>query len=71
MSPWGAPMLFVKKKDDTLRLCVDFRRLNKVVVKNKYPFPRIGDLFDQMKYDKIISKIHLRSVYHQVIIKEE
>jgi hypothetical protein len=46
MSPWGAPVLFVKKKDGTLRLCIDFRQLNKVTVKNKYPLPRIDDLFD-------------------------
>ena len=46
MSPWGAPFLFVNKKDGTLRLCIDYRHLNKVTVKNKYPFPRIDDLFD-------------------------
>ena len=49
VSPWGAPILFVKKKDGTLRLCIDYRQLNKVSVKNKYPFPRIDNLFDQMK----------------------
>jgi hypothetical protein len=48
VSPWGAPILFVKKKDGTLRLCIDFMKLNKVTIKNKYPFPRIDDLFDQL-----------------------
>jgi hypothetical protein len=60
VSPWGAPVLFVKKKDGTLRLCIDLRQLNKVIVKNKYPFPRIDDLFDQLKDAKIFSKIDLR-----------
>jgi hypothetical protein len=64
VSPWGAPVLFVKKKDGTLRLCIDFRQLNKVTVKNKYPLPRIDDLFDQLKDAKIFSKIDLRSGYH-------
>ena len=49
VSPWGAPVLFVKKKDGTLRMCIDYRQLNKVTVKNKYPLPRIEDLFDQLK----------------------
>jgi hypothetical protein len=71
VSPWGAPFLFVKKKDGTLRLCIDFIQLNKVTVKNKYPLPRIDDLFDQLKDAKIFSKIDLRSGYHQVRIKEE
>jgi hypothetical protein len=64
VSPWGAPVLFVKKEDGTLRLCIDFRQLNKVTVKNKYPLPRIDDLFDQLKDEKIFSKIDLRSGYH-------
>ena len=71
VSPWGAPVLFVKKKDGTLRLCIDYRHLNKVTVKNKYPLPRIDDLFDQMRGAKVFSKIDLRSGYHQVRIKDE
>jgi hypothetical protein len=71
MSPWGAPVLFVKKKDGTLRLCIDFRQLNKVTIKNKYPLSRIDNIFDQLKGAKIFSKIDLRSGYHQVIIKDE
>jgi hypothetical protein len=71
VSPWGAPVLFVKKKDGMLRLCIDFRQLNKVTVKNKYPLPRIDDLFDQLKDAKIFSKIDLRSRYHQVRINDE
>jgi hypothetical protein len=64
VSPWGAPVLFVKKKHGTLRMCIDFRRLNKVSVKNKYPLPRIDDLFYQLKDAKIFSKTYLRSGYH-------
>jgi hypothetical protein len=64
VSPWGAPILFVKKKDGTLRLCIDFRQLNKVTVRNKYPLPRIDDLFDQLREENIFSKIDLRSSYH-------
>ena len=71
VSPWGSLVLFVKKKYGTLRLRIDFRHLNKVSVKNKYPLPRIDDLFDQLKDAKIFSKIDLRSGYHQVRIKEE
>jgi hypothetical protein len=71
VSPWGAPILFVKKKDGTLRFFIDFRQLNKVTVKNKYPLPTIDDLFDQLKDVKIFSKIDLMSRYHQVRIKEE
>jgi hypothetical protein len=71
VSPWGAPFLFVKKKYGTLILCIDFRQLNKVIAKNKYPLPKIDDLFDQLKDAKIFSKIDLWLGYHQVRIKEE
>ncbi|XP_058202907.1 uncharacterized protein LOC131317367 [Rhododendron vialii] len=67
----GAPALFAKKKDGSLRLCVDYRKLNRVTVKNKYPLPRIDDLFDQLKGSTCFSKIDLRSGYHQLRIKEE
>jgi hypothetical protein len=60
VSPWGSPDLFVKKKYGTLILCIDFRQLNKVTVKNKYPLPRIDDLFDQLKNAKIFSKTDIR-----------
>eukprot|EP00253_Pinus_taeda_P006409 PITA_06409 len=71
MSPWGAPILFVKKKDGTLRMYIDYRQLNKLTIKNKYPLPRIDELFDQVKGEKVFSKIDLRSGYHQIRIKEE
>jgi hypothetical protein len=71
VSPWGSPVLVVKKKHGTLRLCIDFWQLNKVIVKNKYPLPRIDDLFDQLKDVKIFLKIDLQSRYHQVRIKDE
>ena len=64
MSPWGAPVLFVKKKDVTLRMCIDYRQINKVAVKNKYPLPRIEDLFDQLKGTSVFSKIDLRFEYY-------
>ena len=66
VSPLGALVLFVKKKDGTLWLCIDFRQMNKVTIKNKYPLPRIDDLFDQMRGAKVFSNIDLRSGYHQV-----
>ena len=69
--PWGAPVLFVKKKDDTLRVCINYRQLNKMTIKKKYPLPRINDLFDQVGGAKIFSKLDLRSDYHQVRIKDE
>ena len=71
VSPWGAPVLFVKKKDGTLMLCTDYRQLNKVTVKNKYPLPRNYDLFDQMRGEKVFSNIDIRSGYHHVRIKDE
>ena len=70
VSPWGAPVIFVKKKDGTLWLCIDYRQLNKLTVKNKYPLPKIDDLFDQLKGASIFSKIDLRSGYHQLRIKD-
>ena len=68
-SPWGCPALFVKKKDDSLRLCVDYQPLNAVTIKNKYPLPRIDVLFDQLAGAKIFTKIDLRSGYHQINIR--
>jgi hypothetical protein len=65
-SPWGAPMIFVPKKDGTQRLCVDYHALNEVTVKNKYPLPRIDDLFNQLHGACVFSKIDLRSGYHQL-----
>ena len=64
VSPWEAPVLFVKKKDGSMRLCIDYRELNKVTVRNKYPLPRIDDLFDQLQGACVLSKIDLRSGYH-------
>ena len=63
-SPWGAPVLFEKKKVKTLRLCIDYRQLNRVTIKNRYPFPRIEDLFDQLRGARVYSKIDLRTGYH-------
>jgi hypothetical protein len=71
VSPWGAPVLFMKKKDGTLRLCIDYRQLNKMTIKKKYPLPRINDLFDQVGGAKIFSKLDLQSGYHQVRIKDK
>ncbi|KAL4030390.1 hypothetical protein IC575_008626 [Cucumis melo] len=70
VSPWGAPVLFVKKKDGSMHLCIDYRELNKVIVKNRYPLPRIDDLFDQLQGATIFSKIDLRSGYHQLRIRD-
>jgi hypothetical protein len=70
-SPWGCPALFVKKKDQTLRMCVDYHPLNEVTIKNKYPLPRIDILFDQLVGAKVFSKIDLRYGYHQIKIRPE
>ena len=70
VSPWGAPVLFVKKKDGTLRMCIDYRQINKVTVKNKYLLPRREDLFDQLRGASVFSKIDLRSGYYQLRVKE-
>ena len=69
-SPWGALVLFAKKKDKTLRLCVDYRQLNRVTIKNRYPLPRIDDLFDQFRGARVYSKIDLRTGYHQLRVRE-
>jgi hypothetical protein len=68
-SPWGCPALFIKKKDESLRLCVDYRPLNALTIKNKYPLPRIDVLFDQLVGARVFSKIDLRSGYHQIKIR--
>ncbi|GJS29354.1 hypothetical protein Tco_0489974 [Tanacetum coccineum] len=70
-SPWGAPVLFVKKKDGSFRICIDYRELNKLTVKNRYPLPWIDDLFDQLQGSIVYSKIDLRSGYHQLRVREE
>ncbi|GJT80917.1 putative reverse transcriptase domain-containing protein [Tanacetum coccineum] len=70
-SPWGAPVLFVNKKDGSFRMCIDYRELNKLTVKNRYPLPRIDDLFDQLQGSSVYSKIDLRSGYHQLRVREE
>lgn len=70
-SPWGAPVLFAAKKDGSMRLCIDYRALNKLTVKNSYPIPRIDDIFDQLKGSKIFSKIDLRWGYHQIRLSED
>ncbi|GJX96001.1 putative reverse transcriptase domain-containing protein [Tanacetum coccineum] len=69
-SPWGAPVLFVKKKDGSFRMCIDYRELNKLTIKNRYPLPRIDDLFDQLQGSSVYSKIDLRSGYHQLRVRE-
>lgn len=71
MSPWRAHLLFVKKKDDTMKMCIEYRELNWVIVKNKYPLPWINDLFDQLQGVSVFFKINLRSRYHQLKIKSK
>nr|GFB60500.1 putative reverse transcriptase domain-containing protein [Tanacetum cinerariifolium] len=70
-SPWGAPVPFIKKKDGSFRICIDYRELNKLTVKNYYPLPRIDDLFDQLQGSSVYSKIDMRSGYHQLRVREE
>ena len=69
-SPWGAPVLLVKKKDKTLRLCIDYRQLNRVTIKNRYPLPRIDDLFNQSRGARVYSKIDPRTGYHQLRVRD-
>jgi hypothetical protein len=71
VSLWGAPVLFVKKKDGSMRMCIDYRELNRVTINNKYPLPRIDDLFDHLKGASVFSKIDLLSGYHQLKVREE
>ena len=70
-SPWGAPVLFVKKKDGTLRMCIDYRGLNQVTLNNKYPLSHIEELFDQFQGSRVFSKLDLRQGYYQLMIKIE
>ena len=69
-SPWGALVLFSKKRDKTLRLCIDYRQLNKATIKNRYPFPHIDDLFDQLRGARVYSKIDIHTGYHQLRVRE-
>ena len=69
-SPWGAPVLFAKKKDKTLRLRIDYRQLNRVTIKNRYPLPRIDELFDQLRRARVYSKIDLHTSYHQLRVRD-
>jgi hypothetical protein len=71
VSPWGVPVLFVKKKDGSMRLCIDYRELNRVTIRNKYPLPTIDDLFDQLKGASVFSKIDLWFGCHQLKVWKE
>ena len=70
ISPWGAPVLFMKKKDGSLRLCIDYRQLNRVTIRNQYPLPRIDELFNQLQGSRVYSKIDLRLGYHRLRVQE-
>nr|GEW38189.1 putative reverse transcriptase domain-containing protein [Tanacetum cinerariifolium] len=70
-SPWGSPVLFVKKKDGSFRMCIDYLELNKLTIKNRYPLPRIDNLFDQLQSSSVYSKIDLRSGYHQRRVRDK
>ncbi|GKC96119.1 putative reverse transcriptase domain-containing protein, partial [Tanacetum coccineum] len=70
-SPWGAPVLFVKKKDGSFRMCIDYQELNKLTIKNRYPIPKIDDLLDQLQESQYFLKINIRSGYHQLRVREE
>ena len=70
ISPWGAPVLFAKKKNGSLRLCIDYRQLNQATIRNQYPLPRIDELFDQLQGSRVYSKIDLRSGFHQLKVWE-
>ncbi|GJX47062.1 hypothetical protein Tco_0272252, partial [Tanacetum coccineum] len=70
-SPWEALVLFVKKKDKSFRMCIDYRELNKLTIKNRYPLPMIDDLFDQLQGLSVYSKIYFRSGYHQLRARDE
>jgi len=71
VSPWEALVLLVKKKDESFRLCINYRQLNKYTIKNRYPLPRIDDLIEQLRGASVFSKFYLRSGYHQIRVKEE
>ena len=71
MFPWGEPILFLNKKDDTMQMCIDYRQINKTTIKKRYPLPRIDDLFDQFRGAKIFENIDLRYRYHNVCIRDE
>ena len=71
ISPWGAPVLFVKKKDGSYRMCIYYRQLNKVTINIRYPLPRIDDLFDQLQGERYVFKIDLRLGYHKLTVRGE